>query len=66
MNSNSSNKTIKTQADGETKVPTKMNFKYTVYQEDELNTAAIDKSLKVKDYGINKVAITMNMQSIRD
>jgi len=43
-----------------------MNFKYTVYQEDELNTAAIDKSLKVKDYGINKVAITMNMQSIRD
>lgn len=43
-----------------------MNFKYTVYQEDELNTAAIDKSLKVKDYGINKVAITMNMQGIRD
>ena len=38
-----------------------MNFKYNVYQEDELNTAVLGKSVKVKDYGIKKVAITMNL-----
>jgi len=43
-----------------------MNFKYHVRSEEQLNYAAIDKSLKVKDYGIKKVAVVMNMAQIRE